>query len=643
VHDSTDWLWLTRHFAQRAAEQGRIHSGIYFEEHATDPKLPEWEVFQDEWASTEFNRFQEKPANWGVFSPSYHDFALYMANEWMKRGVSLYFDNTNPKRCYNPRFGPAYRSPDGTLRYGISLFGQRQYYRRIYKLLQETNAAGVEYPIDFTVHMTNTQTLPFNVWATATLDLEQRAYTEDPELVPPEVELGVRRFPSLGPHRILTEKMKQRQEAAVRKAAQKQGYQLPWPPDYTRTVTFGRQPGVIPLALDFVSGHGRHQANEYSPAILLRDWAMRRLHDIRPGAMYMATARLAAAYEKILLDSGYGQLEQVEEYNYWDPASPVRVTDERVKWMALKRKDRRQPEGLLLLQSYCRPEPVNTEVVWPGMNVLLDIETRELLSGKNGRFRVTMPENLSTRMFLAATQPAALQPLAAPENCLVEDFALAVPVHYDLTVVSLEGSRTKSLPAEFFPREDRPGKRFWRMPSSQRTAGLTFRDDWNLLEGNYLFSFRVRLPGEALVKLPEKATKSLLVLQWRVIPENKEKGIEPQMLQASLGCQRDGENFLWVVTEASAVKGKQQTPLLAEGQDKGKFIVLGQARPGQWVEIGLADRETECTFLFQGRPVSNVTVPEVWSGRLCLNQGKLLASGTVAYLDLTDLTVSWQP
>ena len=105
INGSSDWLWLTTHFARRAADRGASHSGIYFEEHATDPRLPEWQVFQDEWASAEFNRFRPKQANWGVFSPSYHDFVLYMANEWMSRGVSLYFDNTNPKRCYNERFG----------------------------------------------------------------------------------------------------------------------------------------------------------------------------------------------------------------------------------------------------------------------------------------------------------------------------------------------------------------------------------------------------------------------------------------------------------------------------------------------------------------------------------------------------------
>ncbi len=433
INGSTDWLWLTKHFAERAADRGRNHSGIYFEEHATDPLLPEWQVFQDEWASAEFSRFRDKPANWGVFSPSYHDFVLYMANEWMKRGVSLYFDNTNPKRCYNERFGPAYRTPDGSLVYGISLFGQREYYRRIYKLLSQWNARGGEYPIDFTLHITSTQTLPFNTWATATLDLEQRARTEDPEKVPPEVSIE----------------------------GKKGGYQLPWPPDYTRTVTFGRQVGVIPTALDFVSGHGRHEAGTYPPEIMLRDWAMRRIHDIRPGADYMKSAALAREYEAILQAFGYGSTALttggqpvVTVHNYWEEKPFVTVGDDRVKWLALTRvpasalgatagkqgsgfrvqekadKSGHLPgvnpeitatssvppafaalvpeprtlnpepsSGLLLLQSYSRTDAITAPVTFPGAAELMDVQTKEIIPAPGGQARIAMPANFGTRLF----------------------------------------------------------------------------------------------------------------------------------------------------------------------------------------------------------------------------------------------------
>ena len=377
-----DWLSQTVVFAQRATEQGRVASGVYFEEHATDPRLPEWEVFQDEWASAEFNRFRDKPANWGAFSPSYHDFVLYMANEWMKRGVSLYFDNTNPKRCYNERFGPAYRIPDGSLVYGISIFGQREYYRRIFKLLNVWNARGVEYPIDFTVHITNTQTLPFNTWATATLDLEQRAHTEDPERVPAEVVV-----------------VKKDGTANTKP----DGYQLPWPPDYTRTVTFGRQVGAIPIGLDFVSGHNRHAADQYTPEMMLRDWAMCRIHDIRGCPMSPKSAVIARQYDKVFSDFIGGEPEKVHYHNYWTEKPFVQVSDDRVKWIALSRTLKSETaDGLLLLQSYSRTEALTIAVTYPEATAFRDVATGEMVPITDGRARILMPANFGTRMFLVS-------------------------------------------------------------------------------------------------------------------------------------------------------------------------------------------------------------------------------------------------
>jgi hypothetical protein len=374
-----DWLSQTVFFAKRAVEQGRVASGVYFEEHATDPRLPEWEVFQDEWASAEFNRFRDKPANWGVFSASYHDFVLYMANEWMKRGVSLYFDNTNPKRCYNERFGPAFRTPDGALVYGISIFGQRDYYRRIFKLLNQWNARGVEYPIDFTLHITNTQTLPLNTWATATLDLEQRSHTEDPAKVPAEV-------------------------VVVKKDGttntKPDGYQLPWPPEYTRAVTFGRQVGAIPIGLDFVSGHNRHAADQYTPEMMLRDWAMCRIHDIRGCPMFPKSAVLARQFDKVYSDFIGIEPGKVEYHNYWTEKLFVQVSDDRVKWMALSRTVKSEAtEGLLLLQSYSRTEAITVDVLFPEAAAFKDIATGEVIPVERGRAKIVMPANFSTRMF----------------------------------------------------------------------------------------------------------------------------------------------------------------------------------------------------------------------------------------------------
>lgn len=380
-----EWARMATIFAQRAAHNrvGKINSGTYFEEHSTDVEDEEWLVFQDEWASAEFNRFQEKDAHWGVASPSYQDFALYNANEWLKRGVSLYFDNTFPKRNYNYRFGAAYFGDNGKLLYGVTYFAQREYYRRIYKLLSEYNekGGGAFGPLDFTIHMTNTNTVPLNTWATASLDFEQRGYTEDPDKVP-AVEAQAPRY--------------------TRK--DKNGYQLPWAPDYLRAVTIGGQTGVKPMALDYVSGHGRIFGEKYhTPAVQMRNWGMHRVHSIRYSSPPVRRNNLITVYDcdKVLLDFGYGT-DKVEEYNYWTANSPFRVDDDRIKWLVLISKNSSIKDyGLIIMQSYSRTDSIDANVTFPNAARLVDVLTNENIPVVNGVAIIKMPKEFSTRLFKA--------------------------------------------------------------------------------------------------------------------------------------------------------------------------------------------------------------------------------------------------
>jgi hypothetical protein len=164
------WLTNVENFAASAVTQfktGQNTSSVYFEEHAQITRCPEWQVFQDEWSTSEFNRFQLEDGNWSQAARSYRDFALYFANEWMKRGVSMYFDNTYHRLVTNPY------NQDFIGR-TITIWEQRDYYKRIWKRLTALNLAGeTPYELDFTGHVTNTQTVPQNTWFTATLDLEQ--------------------------------------------------------------------------------------------------------------------------------------------------------------------------------------------------------------------------------------------------------------------------------------------------------------------------------------------------------------------------------------------------------------------------------------------------------------------------------------
>ena len=123
----------------------------YFEEHCANVDTPEWEVFQDEWGRDQFT-----PRHWRkmdtfmcpiegvkttrvtnaniVIAPSYAGFALWYANEWLKRGVSLYLDNSMLQACADPHKSAAYRKADGQIVPAVLLWSQREYYKRMWNL-----------------------------------------------------------------------------------------------------------------------------------------------------------------------------------------------------------------------------------------------------------------------------------------------------------------------------------------------------------------------------------------------------------------------------------------------------------------------------------------------------------------------------
>ena len=315
------WLESVVFFAQRAAtddpKQSRRSQGVYFEEHATDTRIPEWEVFQDEWASIEFPRFQTKRANWGVFAPSYRDFSLWHANQWMSRGVSLYFDNTNPKRCYNERFGPAWRGDDGALRFGTAIWGPHEYYKRIWKLMADWNAKGSPYPIDVTYHTTNTETLPFNTWSSALLDHEQSFYRKRDGTIKDESAST----------RVIPPNMTEEEWFDA---------DLPWPADHTRAVTMRRQSGSIPLTLDTLCGGNRHRFYaKKDPRTVLANWGMRMVHEIPD---FMPRERdLSLKYDQALRAFGYPA--KTTSHNYWEEKPAVVVEDDSIKWIYLTREE----------------------------------------------------------------------------------------------------------------------------------------------------------------------------------------------------------------------------------------------------------------------------------------------------------------
>jgi hypothetical protein len=109
VHGTWRWDSSVRHFAGRAKDIGPNRPlTVYQEEMAAATPRPEYAVFQDEWnAQPDASaRVWLDPAvlNQGyaslgrpadvTFGPSYRDFGCWFADQWLRRGVSLYWDNT---------------------------------------------------------------------------------------------------------------------------------------------------------------------------------------------------------------------------------------------------------------------------------------------------------------------------------------------------------------------------------------------------------------------------------------------------------------------------------------------------------------------------------------------------------------------
>jgi hypothetical protein len=527
VNRGNPWLNSVMHFAKRAADTQKA-AGTYFEEHATPTDIIEWKVFEDEWSNREFERFQPKGrGNWGDFGESHTDFRIYYGNEWFKRGVSLYFDNANPKRNYQPRNTTAYRDEVGRLKYTVPLWSQRNYYKRLWKLKQEWNEKGAPYPLDMTFHMTNTQVIPFNTWTSATLDLEQRYRKDD------------------------------------------QKRQLPWPPDYTRTVTKSGQVGSIPLALDNLIGDGRHSfGKDASPRRQLSNWAMHRVNEVLGDTLW-DVPRYAAKYDAMLRAFGYP--DKVKIYNYWEEKPFVKVDNDQVKWLALTRD--KSPFGLLLLQNYNR-EPQEVKVEFPDGKYFMDMERRTVFD--SGNFK--LPGKYGTRMYLVAKDKKDLPPPLKKEKSVisVEDFELGIGTDFKLS---------KPHPSQYDKDifdvgiDNKEGNHVLKVLPAPRLFGISIESDqipaklkdWEL-------SFKIRLP-----KLPNGRNGSGLlniIYNTKFLDTDDPKKKFHQQCGFNIDINENNGKFYWVF---SSVSGKN---LKKEGFSN---IKTNLTRKNNLAELGTPD------------------------------------------------------
>ncbi|MCM8803492.1 MAG: LamG domain-containing protein, partial [Candidatus Omnitrophica bacterium] len=298
------WNWISNvlHFAQRAADVGTEKPlAVYQEEMAASTIRDEWRTYQDEWTIDAYLFKREWPDEsilWkghanpsaGVnFCKSYQDFGVYFANEWLKRGVSLYWDNTYPKVSYNYRTTDAYKVDD-KIQPCLIIWNQREYQKRVWNCLNENREKRKE-PLEWSLHMTNTLVLPIHTFGTANLDHEL-------------------------------------------------GNTKPFNPEWLRAETIGLQVGNYPLSLYPVSGNQNESVNKLPKEKQLKiEWAMRMVHEIQRGPFLWE--KTISDLDKIIFDFGYGQ-ENIEVRNYWEEEPILEINNEKVKWIGLIDKEKRE-------------------------------------------------------------------------------------------------------------------------------------------------------------------------------------------------------------------------------------------------------------------------------------------------------------
>ncbi|MFW6107320.1 MAG: glycoside hydrolase domain-containing protein [bacterium] len=373
AHGTWPWLDQVGHFAHRARNTGPERPlSVYQEEMCSTTARPEFAVFQDEWVTvpSRYDRtelpdhvFERGYCQHGrpvrvTFPRSYRDFGCAIADKWLRRGVSLYWDNTYPHLSTNPRTSAAYRCADGRIQPALVLWAQRRYAMRVWHLVQKWRRQRPE-PIEFIHHMTNTLVLPIHTWATANLDHEL-------------------------------------------------GRASPFPPDWLRTETIGRQVGNFPLSLYEVAGRD-NKAFKALPAPRRRriEWGLRAVHEIqRHGEP-----------ETLLRDFGYGS-DAVAVHNYWEEKPLLRVTPREVKWLALVKPA--SGEMLLVLASWAADPATATVTVNDAATALARVEDRRVLDAESERlvaetaarpFQVELPAPWGNRVLrIPAPAGAAASP-----------------------------------------------------------------------------------------------------------------------------------------------------------------------------------------------------------------------------------------
>ena len=422
VHGRIPWHERTAWFAEREARLPDDYPTlVYFEEMRASPLRPEWQTFQDQWGNAQFTDrqwpdesimrqgFNASPNVPVTFTQSYRDYGAWYANQWLERGIGLYWDNTYPQPGFDPVTTNAYLTDDGQVQPAMTLFAQRDYHKRIWNLLHQRRADNdTGRPLHWSVHMTSTLLLPIHTFATIQLDHEF-ALTE------------------------------------------------PAAPDYIRTEMIGRQAGNFPHALYPVSGSLNSNVvgikQEHRDRI---EWGMRRVHEVLPGPHFMTDG---GPLEAVLRGFGYGK-GHVEVHPYWNASPVARTTAETTRWLALH--DTQTERWLIVLASWDADREQAEVTLDPsrtsGPLAFSDAETGRPLDAPTGHaFTADLARPYGVRLILAYPadrDPQIDWPLRSPEAVAVET---AEPVEGDRIVGKGKTDTTKTISTSTAPDDPMRG------------------------------------------------------------------------------------------------------------------------------------------------------------------------------------------
>ncbi len=608
------WLTAVNHFAGReASATPGTGTTVYFEEHQTNGRYPEVAEFMDEWSDGTFARYRyfDQPLTWGpeirsANPKSYRDFAVFYANEWMKRGVGIYYDNTYPMVDYNrEHFG------DRNISWSSSIWGHRDYYKRVWKRsreLMETKAAPL--PLHTVGHVTNCQVIPFTTWWDATLGVESPGQWQPDTM--PTAEQRVRQLAEWG-FLILPGPSKD-----------KPGRALPYPPDYLRAMECGRMAGLIPHYRHLLRsedafggigiGYGSTEQGKNPKEREHRyysDAAMGLVHEIRGGVGGYEHPGVGSL-RRAINDFGYGSIN-VKVFNYWEEKPFVNVGNPAVKWIAMTRAE--APFGLLLLQSYS-PDAISTAVGFPEGKIFIDAETREeLKAGSDGKVKVDLSSDYGTRLLYvlrSADEPKLLP--TTQETVMVDDFELGM------------GYRL---------REDRKGMEV--VPDIANASNHVLRIAPGHPAQNILRSQGINLPADGelsfkfrISELPEGVGNcGLLHLGYR-----DEKG-RRYAFGLGLSRSKDGKTG-WTVAK----------PLLSldGGKNEGYSSVLMSVEPSapvdtKWHSLAIRTKGKLQQILLDGQKVFEGEDDRIQGGGFCISPGWGWTL-PIKYVEIDELRVS---